>query len=81
MVFFLGLLTTGLNVLAINLFRLYIQQFSEDYNGLLKFIGIGAGFLVTKLVNIFLLKQVNELQIIIGFKSGVELNCLIFDKF
>ena len=33
-----------------------------------------------KFVNIFLLKQTNECQNIIGFKSGVELNCLIFDK-
>ena len=81
----LGLLTTGLNVLAMNLFRKYIQLFSlnETTPGAVKeidFIIIGVSFLCVKFVNIFLLKQTNECQNIIGFKSGVELNCLIFDK-
>ena len=84
-VFFLGLITTGLNVLAMNLFRKYIQLFSlRELNPSsitdIDFIFIGASFLCVKFINIFLLKQTNECQNIIGFKSGVELNCLIFDK-
>ncbi len=78
----LALFITGLNVLSINLFRLYIKQFNDDsITRDFKFLQIiGFSFLGCKLILVFASKQLSEYMNFIGFKSSIELNCLIFDK-
>ena len=78
----LGLFITGLNVISINLFRLYIKQFNDDSKTRdFKFLQIiGFSFLSVKLIIVFTSKQLSEYMNYIGFKSSIELNCLIFDK-
>ena len=81
-VILLALFVTGLNVLSINLFRLYIKQFNDSSEKRdFKFLQIiGFSFLACKLIMVFVSKQLNEYMNYIGFKSSIELNCLIFDK-
>ena len=82
-VLFLGLSSTGINVVQMMIFKAYVALFKEDQintTDISTFIYYGLGFLATKLVNIFLSKKINEYQNFVGFKAGVELNCLIFDK-
>ena len=83
LVLFLGILSTGVNVIQMMIFKHYVSLFKEDsidttdFN---QFLYYGVGFLITKLVNIFISKKINEYQNYVGFKAGVELNCIIFDK-
>ena len=65
------------------IFKAFVAIFKEDQintTDIATFIYYDLGFLTTKLINIFLSKKINEHQNFIGFKAGVELNCLIFDK-
>ena len=83
LVLILGLSSTGINVVQMMIFKSYVALFKEDQintTDISTFIYYGLGFLATKLVNIFLSKKINEYQNFVGFKAGVELNCLIFDK-
>ena len=83
LVLILGLTSTGVNVVQMMIFKAYVALFKEDQinnTELTTFIYYGVGFLITKLINIFLAKKINEYQNYTGFKAGVELNCLIFDK-
>ena len=83
LVLVLGLLSTGINVIQMMIFKQYVALFKEDTidNTEFKmFVYYGVGFLTTKLLNIFLSKKINEYQNYVGFKAGVELNCIIFDK-
>ena len=83
LVLILGLSSTGINVVQMMIFKSYVALFKEDEinnTEFSTFIYYGAGFLITKLINIFLAKKINEYQNYTGFKAGVELNCLIFDK-
>ena len=83
LVLILGLLSTGVNVVQMIIFKAYVALFKEDQinnTDIITFVYYGVGFLLTKLVNIFLSKKINEYQNFVGFKAGVELNCLIFDK-
>ena len=83
LVLFLGLFSTGVNVVQMMIFKQYVALFKEDSintTEFLMFVYYGVGFLITKLVNIFLSKKINEYQNYVGFKAGVELNCIIFDK-
>ena len=79
-VFIIGLICTGLNVFSINLFRQYIMLFSNEESNKKKYYLIGFGFLGVKFIYIFFNKQMNEYQNFVGFKTSVEMNCLIFDK-
>ena len=79
----LGLLSTGVNVIQMMIFKQYVALFKADTINETKvstFVIFGLGFLTTKLINIFLSKKINEYQNYVGFKAGVELNCIIFDK-
>ena len=83
LVLILGLVSTGVNVVQMIIFKAYVALFKEDQINKTEFIVYvyyGVGFLLTKLINIFLSKKINEYQNFVGFKAGVELNCLIFDK-
>ena len=83
LVLVLGLLSTGVNVVQMMIFKAYVALFKEDQinkTELIVYVYYGVGFLLTKLINIFLSKKINEYQNFVGFKAGVELNCLIFDK-
>ena len=83
LVLILGLTSTGINVVQMMIFKSYVALFKEDKihnTDIFTFIYYGVGFLTTKLINIFLSKKINEYQNYVGFKAGVELNCLIFDK-
>ena len=83
LVLILGLSSTGINVVQMMIFKAYVALFKEDQintTDISTFIYYGLGFLATKLINIFLSKKINEYQNFVGFKAGVELNCLIFDK-
>ena len=83
LVLILGLTSTGVNVVQMMIFKAYVALFKEDQinnTDITTFIYYGVGFLITKLINIFLAKKINEYQNYTGFKAGVELNCLIFDK-
>ena len=83
LVLILGLVSTGVNVVQMMIFKAYVALFKEDQINKTEFIVYvyyGVGFLLTKLINIFLSKKINEYQNFVGFKAGVELNCLIFDK-
>ena len=83
LVLILGLSSTGINVVQMMIFKHYVSMFKEDNIDSIEFIEFvyyGVGFLITKLVNIFISKKINEYQNYVGFKAGVELNCIIFDK-
>ena len=83
LVLILGILSTGVNVVQMMIFKHYVSMFKEDNIDSVKFIEFvyyGVGFLMTKLINIFISKKINEYQNYVGFKAGVELNCIIFDK-
>ena len=83
LVLVLGLISTGVNVVQMMIFKAYVALFKEDQinkTELIVYVYYGVGFLLTKLINIFLSKKINEYQNFVGFKAGVELNCLIFDK-
>ena len=82
-VLILGLLSTGINVIQMMIFKAYVALFKEDQinnTDIIVFVYYGVGFLMTKLINIFISKKINEYQNFVGFKAGVELNCLIYDK-
>ena len=78
----LGLLSTGVNVGQMIIFKQYVALFKDDIQDteLKWFLYYGVGFLLTKLINIFISKKIIEHQNYVGFKAGVELNCVIFDK-
>ena len=83
LILFLGILSTGVNVVQMMIFKDYVAMFKEeniDTTDFIEFVYYGVGFLITKLVNIFISKKINEYQNYVGFKAGVELNCIIFDK-
>ena len=83
LVLVLGLISTGINVIQMMIFKQYVALFKEDTidnTEFIMFVYYGVGFLTTKLLNIFLSKKINEYQNYVGFKAGVELNCIIFDK-
>ena len=83
LVLVLGLSSTGINVIQMMIFKAYVALFKEDKihdTEIITFVYYGVGFLITKLINIFLSKKINEYQNFIGFKAGVQLNCIIFDK-
>ena len=83
LVLFLGILSTGINVVQMMIFKQYVAMFKEESinnTDFMEFVYYGVGFLITKLVNIFISKKINEYQNYVGFKAGVELNCIIFDK-
>ena len=83
LVLFLGILSTGINVVQMMIFKHYVAMFKEDSihtTEFIEFVYYGVGFLITKLINIFISKKINEYQNYVGFKAGVELNCIIFDK-
>ena len=83
LVLILGLCSTGVNVVQMMIFKQYVAMFKEDSihtTEFMMFVYFGVGFLLTKLINIFLSKKINEYQNYVGFKAGVELNCIIFDK-
>ena len=83
LVLILGLSSTGINVVQMMIFKSYVALFKEDQihdTEISIFIYYGVGFLITKLLNIFISKKINEYQNYIGFKAGVQLNCIIFDK-
>ena len=83
LVLILGLVSTGVNVVQMMIFKAYVALFKADQikkTELIVYVYYGVGFLLTKLINIFLSKKINEYQNFVGFKAGVELNCLIFDK-
>ena len=83
LVLVLGLISTGVNVVQMMIFKAYVALFKEEQinkTELIVYVYYGVGFLLTKLINIFLSKKINEYQNFVGFKAGVELNCLIFDK-
>ena len=83
LVLFLGILSTGVNVIQMMIFKEYVAMFKEDSindTEFIMFVYYGCGFLATKLINIFISKKINEYQNYVGFKAGVELNCIIFDK-
>ena len=78
----LGLTSTGISVGQMIIFKQYVSLFKEGIEKieLYWFLIYGIGFLVTKLINIFISKKIIEHQNYVGFKAGVELNCVIFDK-
>ena len=83
LVLILGLASTGVNVVQMMIFKAYVALFKAEQiqqTELIVYVYYGVGFLLTKLINIFLSKKINEYQNFVGFKAGVELNCLIFDK-
>ena len=83
LVLILGITSTGINVVQMMIFKHYVSMFKEeniDSTDLIQFVYYGVGFLITKLINIFISKKINEYQNYVGFKAGVELNCIIFDK-
>ena len=83
LVLIFGICSTGINVIQMMIFKHYVAMFKEDSidnTDFIEFVYYGVGFLVTKLINIFISKKINEYQNYVGFKAGVELNCIIFDK-
>jgi ABC-type multidrug transport system fused ATPase/permease subunit len=78
-----GICSTGISVIQMMIFKHYVAMFKEDSiddTDLIEFVYYGVGFLITKLINIFISKKINEYQNYVGFKAGCELNCIIFDK-
>ena len=88
-VLFSTLLRTLCNLLSVSIFREYMRRFSmteeevEKDDSLYKYFSqtqIGIGTLTIKLFEIFLMRKCNEYQTFLGFKSGSEFQCLLFEK-
>ena len=82
----LSLIRSLINIYQITIFRLFIKKFSnnnENENSFLEnlsHIQVGIIYLLIKIFEIFFSKISFEYQFFLGFKSGAEINCLIFDK-
>jgi ABC-type multidrug transport system fused ATPase/permease subunit len=82
----LSLIRSLINIYQITIFRLFIKKFSnnnESENSFLEnlsHIQVGIIYLLIKIFEIFFSKISFEYQFFLGFKSGAEINCLIFDK-
>ena len=74
-----------INIFQIIIFREYMKKFNienNEKNFYSKFnhIQIGIFYLFLRLIEIFFTRKSNELQNFLGFKSGVEFSCLIYEK-
>ena len=82
-----SLLRSAFNIAIINFFRLYMQMFQSDAKaptlpiiGTLNHWQVAAIYLALRIIEILVMRQCFEYQSILGNKSSVEFNCLIFEK-
>ena len=82
-------LRTMCNLVSVSVFREYMRRFSmteeevaNEDNIYKRFTQtqIGIATLAIKLFEIFLIRKCNEYQSFLGYKSGAEFQCLIFEK-
>lgn len=87
-VIFFSVLRSAFNILIINLYRQYMKMFQSEEE--IKKAGgifsrfthweVGVFYLVARVLEVFVMRQCFEYQSILGNKSAVEFNCLIFEK-
>ena len=80
LIFLLTFINSALNVTSLYLFRIFIKIFTENKPLDTGNISLGAAYLIVRLVDFILQRKSAELLTKIGDKSGVELNCLVYDK-
>lgn len=81
MIFF-SVFIVGLEYLSINIFRMYILSFSEDISKRPKFESwhIALAFFGLNLFMELFKRLSSQFSNIVGFRTGFELNCMIYEK-
>ena len=79
-IFICTFVNSALNVLSLYLFRIFIKIFTENKPLDTPNISLGVMYLFVRLFDFILQRKSAELLTKIGDKSGVELNCLVYDK-
>lgn len=79
---FYSLLIVGLEFISVMLFRLYIKSFSVNLKERPQYetYQIAIVFFSLKLLVELFKRLANQFQSIVAFKSGFEVNCLIYEK-
>lgn len=80
---FLNILMALLEFMSVYLFREYIKLFEDNYVPPFNFftkMNVGIIFLSAKFISILLNRHANSLQTQMGYKSSIELNCMIYNK-
>lgn len=79
--YMLFITNTVIEFFQVYLFNQYIIIFKDEkYEGIIPKEYVGLAYLISKFVYIFFSRQSTKLQSIVGYKSTIELNCLLFNK-
>ena len=84
-ILFLTFIKSLINIVQIIIFREYMKKFNKENNeenffSKFNHIEIGIFYLFLRLIEILFTRKSNELQNLLGFKSGIEFMCLIYEK-
>ena len=79
-IFISTLLNSGLNILALYIFRIIIQLFITKKPVNRNDIYLVSFYLIIRLIDFMLQRKIAEILRNIGNKSSVELNCLVYNK-
>ena len=83
---FFTLFRSLLNIIQITIFREFISRFNkkeEIRTGFYKNFthwNVGILYLLLRVIEVFAMRKCFEYQMLLGFKSGTELSCIIFEK-
>ena len=83
---FFTLFRSILNIIQITIFREFISRFNkkqESNEGFYKNFthwNVGISYLILKVIEVFTMRKCFEYQTFLGFKSGTELTCIIYEK-
>lgn len=75
-----ALFIAGLEFTEVLIIKFYINYFQNRLNPTFNLYTLGAIFITTKILSVFLSRQLSMTQSIIGFKSSLELACFVFNK-
>ena len=79
-IFIFTLINSGLNILALYIFRIIIQLFIKKQPVNRNDIYLVTFYLIIRLIDFILQRKIAEIIRNIGNKSSVELNCLVYNK-
>ena len=83
---FFTLFRSILNIIQITIFREFISRFNkkqESNEGFYKNFShwnVGITYLTLRVIEVFTMRKCFEYQTFLGFKSGTELTCIIYEK-
>ena len=87
-ILFLSVIRSILSVTQVTIFREFMTKFSSDNTEIkeqtlfskFSHIEVGLMYLIIKFLEIFLQRKCFENQMFLGYKSGTEISCLIYEK-